>query len=71
MDKFSIEPATTYIDAAFKRCLTSELVEYKQANLAVKAQLDDVFAGDWEIVVDLTGETRYDRPELVSACKTF
>lgn len=67
VDKFSVEPATTYIDAGFKRCLASGLVEYKQANLAVRAQLDDVFAreGGWDIVVDLTGETRYDRPELV------
>jgi hypothetical protein len=34
----------------------------------VKAQLDGVFKrlGGWDIVVDLTREKRYDRPELVS-----
>jgi hypothetical protein len=68
VDKFSVEPATTYIDAGFRRCLATDIVEYKQANLAVQAQLSDVFnrQGGWDIVVDLTGETRYDRPELVS-----
>lgn len=35
VDKPSIAPPTTYLDATFRRCLESARVEYRQANLAL------------------------------------
>jgi len=43
----------------------SDLVEFKQANLARAAMVEKVFEGDWDFVVNLAGETKYSQtPEV-------
>lgn len=44
----------------------TELVEYKQANLAREAMVEKVFDGlEWDLVVNLAGETKYSQTDEV------
>ena len=40
VDKYSVQPATTYIDPAFRQCLADlpDVVEYRQMNLTMKCK---------------------------------
>jgi len=70
VDKYSVEPPTTYLGPDFPQILAKDNVEYKQANLAVPAIVSSAFdppAGQepYSLVFDLTGDIAQDRPEKV------
>ncbi|KAF7322530.1 NAD dependent epimerase dehydratase family protein [Mycena chlorophos] len=77
VDRFSVEPPTTYIGAEFPKILNkdSKVVEYKQANLTVPAtiaQMYDPPAGQepYDYVFDFTGEVQFDRTEMIQIDRT-
>jgi len=70
VDKYSVNPPTTYLGAEFKEIVKNPIIEYKQANLTVASIVTTSFdppAGQepYSYVFDLTGEIRWDRPEQV------
>lgn len=70
VDKFSVHPPTTYIGKEFPKVLANPIVEYKQVNLTVAANISATFdppegQAPYDYVFDLTGEVRQDRPEQV------
>lgn len=76
VDKYSINPPTTYLGAEFKDVVKNPIIEYKQANLTVASIVATTFdppAGQepYSYVFDLSGEIRWDRPEQVQITQTF
>jgi len=76
VDKYSVNPPTTYLGAEFKEIVKNPIIEYKQANLTVASIVTTSFdppAGQepYSYVFDLTGEIRWDRPEQVQITQTF
>ncbi|KIK63702.1 hypothetical protein GYMLUDRAFT_40767 [Collybiopsis luxurians FD-317 M1] len=70
VDKYSVEPATTYLGSEFPQVLQKPQVDYKQANLTVQSIVGSVFDPPdghrpYDYVFDLTGEVRYDRTEMI------
>ncbi|GLB35141.1 putative NAD dependent epimerase dehydratase [Lyophyllum shimeji] len=70
VDKFSVDPATTYIGAEFPKILGKPEVEYKQANLTVPVTVATCFDPpegheSYDFVFDFTGEVRHDRTEVI------
>ncbi|KAJ7211601.1 NAD-P-binding protein [Mycena pura] len=75
VDKFSVEPPTTYIGAEFPKLLKKPQVEYRQANLTVAATIAQMFdppegLSPYDYVFDFTGEIQFDRPEPVQIERT-
>lgn len=63
-----VMPALAGLSAAQKAVYESDLVDYKQANLANPASLVKVFAedfGKWDVVVNCASETKYSQAEQV------
>jgi hypothetical protein len=61
VDKFIVNPPTTYLGAEFPKILAQPDVEYKQANLTVATAVSSVFdppegKAPYSIVFDFTGE---------------
>ncbi|KAJ9100501.1 hypothetical protein QFC21_003540 [Naganishia friedmannii] len=80
VDKYSVQPATTYLDPEFKKCLAElpEIVEYRQLNLTIQSKVEEALQPPqakgiekFDYVFDLTGETRYDRPEIIHIQQTY
>ncbi|GJE86959.1 nucleoside-diphosphate-sugar epimerase-like protein [Phanerochaete sordida] len=76
VDKYSVNPPTTYLGAEFPQVLEKGIVEYKQANLTIPSTVTSCFdppAGQeaYSYVFDLTGEIQWDRPEQVQIKTTF
>ncbi|OCH87408.1 hypothetical protein OBBRIDRAFT_796233 [Obba rivulosa] len=76
VDKYSVNPPTTYLGAEFPQVLKKPNVEYRQANLTVPATVKSCFdppAGQdpYTYVFDLSGEIQWDRPEKVQISTTF
>jgi len=70
VDKYSVEPPTTYLGPEFPQVLAKGNVEYKQANLTVPLIVSSAFdppdgEEPYSIVFDLTGDVAHDRPEKV------
>ncbi|KAK2467065.1 hypothetical protein APHAL10511_001323 [Amanita phalloides] len=70
VDKFSVQPPTTYIGSEFPKILQKPQVEYRQANLTVPTVVSTVFEpkeGDmpFDYVFDFTGEVIHDRAEPI------
>jgi len=75
VDKYSINPPTTYLGAEFPKVVAKPNVEYLQANLTVPATVSSVFdapdgRAPFTYVFDLTGEIRWDRPAEVQVSHT-
>ncbi|KAI0080603.1 hypothetical protein K474DRAFT_1657758 [Panus rudis PR-1116 ss-1] len=76
VDKYSVNPPTTYLGAEFPKVLEKPNVEYRQANLTVPATVKSMFdppegQEPYSYVFDLTGEIQWDRPEKVQIINTF
>ncbi|KAG8932170.1 hypothetical protein FRC03_005359 [Tulasnella sp. 419] len=74
-DKYTVNPPTTYLGAAFKKTLESPLVHYKQANLSIPAAVQQAFEPPegqepFRYVFDCTGEMTYDRPDVIQRDNT-
>lgn len=70
IDKYSVNPPTTYIGAEFPKILAKPEMEYKQANLTVASIIPPLFdppegKSPYDYVFDLTGEVRPDRLEMI------
>ncbi|KAJ7197214.1 hypothetical protein GGX14DRAFT_504254 [Mycena pura] len=75
VDKFSVEPPTTYIGADFPKLLKKPQVEYRQANLTVAATISQMFdppegEAPYDYVFDFTGEIQSDRTEMIQIDRT-
>jgi len=75
VDKYHINPPTTYLGAEFPKVVAKPNVEYLQANLTVAATVSSVFdppegLAPFSYVFDLTGELRWDRPAEVQISHT-
>ncbi|PAV23540.1 nad dependent epimerase dehydratase family [Pyrrhoderma noxium] len=75
VDKYSVEPPTTYLGADFPSVLKDPIVEYKQANLTIPAAVAKVFDPPegkevYDYVFDLTGEVRHDRSDMIQINQT-
>ncbi|KAJ7090232.1 hypothetical protein B0H15DRAFT_979127 [Mycena belliarum] len=76
VDKFSVEPPTTYIGAEFPKLLRSKPeLEYRQANLTVAATIASMFdppegQSAYDYVFDFTGEVQFDRTEMIQIDRT-
>ncbi|KAJ7074220.1 hypothetical protein C8F01DRAFT_1099684 [Mycena amicta] len=76
VDRFSVEPPTTYIGAEFPKILKSSgVVEYRQANLTVAATIAQMFdppegQAPYDYVFDFTGEVQFDRTEMIQIDRT-
>ncbi|KAF7295281.1 NAD dependent epimerase dehydratase family protein [Mycena indigotica] len=76
VDRFSVEPPTTYIGAEFPKILKqSKIVEYRQANLTVAATIAQMFdppegQAPYDYVFDFTGEVQFDRSEMIQIDRT-
>jgi len=76
VDKYSINPPTTYLGVEFKEVVKNPIIEYKQANLTVASIVESTFdppegQAPYSYVLDLSGEIRWDRPEQVQITQTF
>ncbi|KAF8894411.1 NAD-P-binding protein [Infundibulicybe gibba] len=76
VDKFSVDPPTTYIGTEFPKILKKPEVEYRQANLTVAAKVAANFEppegqAAYDYVFDFTGEVRHDRTEMIQITTTF
>ncbi|KAL4250390.1 hypothetical protein ABKN59_003342 [Abortiporus biennis] len=76
VDKYSVNPATTYIGAEFPQVLQKPNVEYRQANLTIPATVKTCFdppegQEPYTYVFDFTGEIQWDRPEKIQISHTF
>ncbi|CCM03854.1 uncharacterized protein FIBRA_06003 [Fibroporia radiculosa] len=76
VDKYSVNPPTTYLGADFRRVLEQPNVSYRQANLTVPATVAACFdppegQEPYSYVFDLTGEVQWDRPEKVQINNTL
>lgn len=76
VDKYSVNPPTTYIGTEFPNILAKDNVEYRQANLTVASNVASCFdppegQESYSYVFDLTGEILWDRPEKVQITNTF
>ncbi|TFK25041.1 hypothetical protein FA15DRAFT_668917 [Coprinopsis marcescibilis] len=76
VDKYSVDPATTYIGPEFPHILKNKVVEYKQANLKVATTIAEVYeppAGQaaFDYVFDFTGEIRDDRTDVIQYDSTY
>jgi hypothetical protein len=61
VDKFSVNPPTTYVGAEFPKILAQPNVEYKQVNLTVPSAVSSAFdppegVAPYSLVFDFTGE---------------
>ncbi|KAJ7286050.1 hypothetical protein C8J57DRAFT_1286588 [Mycena rebaudengoi] len=70
VDKFSVEPPTT-----FPQLLKKPELEYRQANLTVAATISSMFdppegQAPYDYVFDFTGEVQYDRTEMIQIDRT-
>lgn len=77
-DRFSVNPASTYLDKPFRALLADESgsLEYQQINLSNTARHTELFTSKssstaeesegFDVVYDLTGEMGFDKPEIVS-----
>ncbi|KAF8350872.1 NAD-P-binding protein [Amanita rubescens] len=70
VDKFSVQPPTTYIGSEFPKILKKSQVEYRQANLTVPAVVSAAFEPlkdhpPFDYVFDFTGEVIHDRAEPI------
>ncbi|WVF70673.1 hypothetical protein IAT40_005466 [Kwoniella sp. CBS 6097] len=86
-DRFSVSPPTTYLDKPFLSLLNDEntKLEYKQFNLSNASRHTELFtpAKEWkgaalksdgegfDVVFDLTGETGFDKPEILQISNTY
>ncbi|KAJ6618315.1 hypothetical protein B0H10DRAFT_2164210 [Mycena sp. CBHHK59/15] len=75
VDKFSVEPPTTYIGAEFPQLLKKPELEYRQANLTVPATIASMFdppegQSPYDYVFDCTGEIQADRTEMIQIDRT-
>ncbi|KAJ7632229.1 hypothetical protein FB45DRAFT_911856 [Roridomyces roridus] len=75
VDKFSVEPPTTYIGAEFPKLLKKPQVEYRQANLTVAATIASMFdppegQSAYDYVFDFTGEVQFERTEMIQIDRT-
>jgi hypothetical protein len=76
VDKYSVDPPTTYIGAEFPKVLQKPEVEYRQVNLTVSSNISATFEpptghSNFDYVFDFTGEIRYDRTEMIQINTTF
>lgn len=61
-------PALANLSAKHKTLFESDMIDYKQANLANQSHIDRVFKedfGKWDFVVNLAAETKYGQTEQV------
>ncbi|EIM90215.1 NAD-P-binding protein [Stereum hirsutum FP-91666 SS1] len=70
VDKYSVNPPTTYIGSEFPKVLEKPNVEYHQANLTQPATVSRMFdppegQAPYTYVFDLTGDIVVDRPEAI------
>lgn len=70
IDKYSVNPPTTYIGTEFPAVLARPEVEYRQVNLTVPDRIPQVFEPPtgiprYEFVFDFTGEVWTDRSEEI------
>ncbi|KDQ13201.1 hypothetical protein BOTBODRAFT_56260 [Botryobasidium botryosum FD-172 SS1] len=75
VDKYSINPPTTYLGRQFSNTLKNPIVDYKQANLINPATVKQVFDPPdghppYSYVFDFTGEIQYDRTDPVQIKNT-
>ncbi|KAF7338641.1 NAD dependent epimerase dehydratase family protein [Mycena venus] len=75
VDKFSVEPPTTYIGAEFPKLLKKPQLQYRQANLTVPATIASCFdppegQSAYDYVFDFTGEVAFDRTEMIQIDRT-
>ncbi|CAK5279377.1 unnamed protein product [Mycena citricolor] len=75
VDKFSVEPPTTYLGAEFPKTLKNPKLEYRQANLTVSATVSTMFdppegQQPYEYVFDFTGEVQAERTEMIQIDRT-
>ncbi|KAF7359382.1 NAD dependent epimerase dehydratase family protein [Mycena sanguinolenta] len=75
VDKFSVEPPTTYIGAEFPKLLKKPQLQYRQANLTVPATIASCFdppegQSPYDYVFDFTGEVAFDRTEMIQIDRT-
>merc|ERR1711907_332752 len=63
-----VMPALANLSESQKAVFESDVVDYKQANLANPASIEKVFAkdfGEWDLVVNCAAETKYSQAEQV------
>lgn len=75
VDKYHINPPTTYLGAEFPKIVAKPNVQYLQANLTVPAIVSTVFnppegQAPFSYAFDLTGEIRWERPAEVQVSHT-
>ncbi|KAH8117226.1 hypothetical protein DFH11DRAFT_1573837 [Phellopilus nigrolimitatus] len=75
VDKFSVNPPTTYLGSEFTNVMEKPNIEYKQANLTIPATVSKMFdppegQAPYTYIFDLTGEVRHDRPDMVQIQQT-
>ncbi|KAI0811244.1 hypothetical protein BC629DRAFT_1732276 [Irpex lacteus] len=76
VDKYSVNPPTTYLGADFPKVLQKPNVEYRQANLQIPTVVTSCFdqpegQEPYSYVFDLTGEIQWDRTEQIQINTTF
>ncbi|KAG1796780.1 uncharacterized protein HD556DRAFT_1359723 [Suillus plorans] len=76
VDRFSVNPPTTYLGAEFPKVLAQPDVEYRQANLTIPSVVASAFdpppgKAPYSYVFDLTGEINHDRSEVIAIKLTF
>jgi hypothetical protein len=67
-DRFSVSPASTYLDRPFLELLGGDKLEYQQINLSNTSRHAELFTYvdvGYDVVYDLTGEMDFDKPEIV------
>ncbi|WVO13378.1 hypothetical protein L204_100993 [Cryptococcus depauperatus] len=83
-DRFSVNPPTTYLDCTFLSILndSDSSLEYKQVNLSNIERHRETFIPPevwkgketihrFDVVYDLTGDTSFDKPELIQISNTY
>nr|ODN93321.1 hypothetical protein L203_00592 [Cryptococcus depauperatus CBS 7841] len=83
-DRFSVNPPTTYLDRTFLSILndSDSALEYKQVNLSNIERHRETFIPPevwkgketihrFDVVYDLTGDTSFDKPELIQISNTY
>ncbi|KAF8644141.1 hypothetical protein AX16_008668 [Volvariella volvacea WC 439] len=70
IDKYSVNPPTTYLGSEFPSILAKPNVEYRQVNLTVPANIPLCYEPldpehPFEYIFDFTGEVQTDRTELI------
>jgi hypothetical protein len=68
-DRFSVSPPSTYLDSPFLKLLDDPRADYQQINLSNASRHTELFTArdgaGFDVVFDLTGETGFDKPEIV------